>query len=44
MERIGKLVDSLSAKYENFNLITDFNATEYENSVGNFCDICSFKI
>ena len=44
MESIGKLVDSLSAKYENFNLMTDFNATEYEKSVENFCDICSFKI
>ena len=34
---------SFSAKYENFNLIADFSATEFDTSVENFCDIYSFK-
>ena len=43
MESIGKVIASLSAKYENFNLIADFNPTEYDSSVENSCDIYSFK-
>ena len=43
LESIGKVIDSLSAKYEKFNLIADFNATEYETSFENFCDTYSFK-
>ena len=39
MERIGKVIDSLSAKYDNFVLIRDFSATELDTSVEN----CSLK-
>ena len=44
MESIGKVINSLSAKYENFILIGDFNATELDTSAENFCDIYSFKM
>ena len=43
MESSGKVADSLYAEYENFILIGDFNATEYDASVENFCDIYSVK-
>ena len=35
IESIGKFIDSLSAQYENFTLIGDFNATEFDSSVEN---------
>ena len=40
---IYSLYLSLSAKYENFTLIADFSATEFDTSVELFCDIYSFK-
>ena len=43
MESIGKVNNSLSANNENFILIGNFNATEFETSVEKFCDIYSFK-
>ena len=43
MESIGKVLDSLSARYENFILIGDFNAEESDTTIKDFCDIYSFK-
>ena len=43
MERLGKAVDSLSSKYENFLIIGDFNAQASDTSVKDFCDVYSFK-
>ena len=39
MDSIGKLLDSLSARYENFILIGDFNAEESDTTIKDFCDI-----
>ena len=33
MESIGKVMDSLSTKYENLIFIGEFNATEFSTSV-----------
>ena len=43
MKSIGKVMDSLSTKYKNLILISDFNATEFDTSVENLCDIYSFE-
>ena len=43
MDSIGKVLDSLSARYENFILIGDFNAEESGTTIKDFCDIYSFK-
>ena len=43
MEIIGKIIDSLSAVYENVILIGYFNATKFDNPIENFCDISSSK-
>ena len=43
MESIGKVLDSLSARYENFILIGDFNAEESDTTIKDFCDIYSFE-
>ena len=43
MESIGKVLDSRSARYENFILIGDFNAEESDTTIKDFCDIYSFK-
>ena len=32
MESIGKVIDSLSTKFESFAMISDFNATEFDIS------------
>ena len=42
MDSIGKVIDSLSARYENFILIGDFNVEESETITKDFCDIYSF--
>ena len=39
MDSIGKLLDSLSARYENFILIGDFNAEKSDTTIKDFCDI-----
>ena len=43
MESMGKAVDSLSSKYENFLIIGDINAQTRDTSVKDFCDIYSFQ-
>ena len=43
MESMGKAVDSLSSKYENFLIIGDFKTQASDTSVKDFCDIYSFK-
>ena len=43
MDSIGKVLDSLSARYKNFILIGDFNAEESDATIKDFCDIDSFK-
>ena len=43
MESMGKAVDSLSSKYENFLIKRDFNAHASDTSVKDFCDIYSFQ-
>ena len=40
---MGKAIDFLSAKYENFLLVGDFNAEESNNSIKDFCDVYGFK-
>ena len=42
MDTIGKVINSLSARYENFVLISDFNAEESDTSIKDFCNIYSF--
>ena len=42
MDSIGKVIDSLSARYENFILIGDFNVEESDTITKDFCDIYSF--
>ena len=42
MDTIGKVIDSLSARYENFVLISDFNGEESDTSIKDFCNIYSF--
>ena len=42
MESMGKVTDSLSIKYEHFNLIGDFNAIVFDTSVENFCVIYKY--
>ena len=42
MDSNGKVIDSLSARYEKFILIGDFNA-EPGTTIKDFCDIYSFK-
>ena len=39
MKSINKVIESLSAKSENFTSMGDFNATKLDTSVENFCDI-----
>ena len=39
MESIEKVLDSLSARYEKFILIGDFNAEKYDTAIKDFCDI-----
>ena len=43
MDSIEKVIDSLSARYENFIIIVDFHAEESDTTVKDFCDIYSFK-
>ena len=43
MNCMGKAIDSLSSRYENFLLIGDFNAEVSDVSMKEFCDIYSFK-
>ena len=43
MKCIGKNIDSLSSRYENFLLIGDFNAEVSDMSMKDFCNIYSFK-
>ena len=43
MNCMGKAIDSLSSRYENFLLIGDFNAEMSDMSMKDFCDIYSFK-
>ena len=43
MDSIGKVLDSLSARYENFILIGDFNAEESDTTIKDFCDIYGVK-
>ena len=43
MDSTGKVIDSLSARFENFILIGDFNAEESDTTVKDFCDIYGFK-
>ena len=43
MDSIGKVIDSRSARYENFILIGNFNAEESDTIIKDFCDIYSFK-
>ena len=43
MDSIGKVIDSLFARYENFILIGDINAEESDTTIKDFCDIYSFK-
>ena len=40
---MGKVIDSLSSRYENLILIRDFNAEVSDMSMKDFCDIYSFK-
>ena len=40
---MGKTIDSLSSRYENFLLIGDFNFEVSDVSMKEFCDIYSFK-
>ena len=39
MDSFAKVLDSLSARYENFILIGDFNAEKYDIAIKDFCDI-----
>ena len=43
MDSIGKVIDSLFARYENFILVCDFNTEESDTTVKDFCDFYSFK-
>ena len=43
MNCMGKAIDSLSSKYENFLLIRDFNAELSDMTKKDFCDIYGFK-
>ena len=43
MDSTGKVIDSLSARYENFILIGDLNAEQSNITIKDFCDIYSFK-
>ena len=43
MDSIGKVLDSLSGRYENFILIGGFNAEESNTTIKAFCDIYSSK-
>ena len=43
MKCIGKNIDSLSSRYENFLLIGDFNAEVSDMFMKDFCNIYSFK-
>ena len=43
MESMGKAVDSLSSKYENFLIIEYFNAQASDTSVKDLCDIYCFQ-
>ena len=40
---IGKNLDLLLSKYDNFMLIGDLNAEPAEAAVSNFCEICNLK-
>ena len=42
MNCMGKAIDSLSSRYENFLLIRDFNADVSDMSMKEFCDIYGF--
>ena len=39
MNNIGKVIDSLSARYENFILIGNFNAEGSDTTSKDFCNI-----
>ena len=39
MDSIGKVLDSLSARYENFILIGEFNAEKSDAAIKDFCDV-----
>ena len=41
MDRAGKTIDSLSARYKNFILIDNFNAEAFDTITKDFCDIYS---
>ena len=43
MKCMGKVIDSLSSRYENFLLIGDFNAEVPDMPMKVFCDMYSFK-
>ena len=43
MNKIGKNIDLLSSKYDNFMLIGDLNAKGAEDTVSNFCEIYNLK-
>ena len=43
MNSIGKIIDSLFARYGNFILIGDFNTEETDTTIKDLCDIYSFK-
>ena len=43
MDSNGKVLDLLSARYENFILIGDINAEESDTTIKDFRDIYSFK-
>ena len=42
MDSIGKVIDSLSARYENYILVI-LNAEESDTTIKDFCDMYSFK-
>ena len=44
VDSIGKAIDSLSARYENFILIRGFNTEESDTIILEFCNIYSFNI
>ena len=39
MDSIEKVIDSLSARYENFIIIVDFHAEESDTTIKDFCGI-----
>ena len=43
MNEIGKILDLLLSKHDNFMLIVDLNAETTEAAVSDFCEICNLK-